>query len=84
MDVVSVDGYSEKHTFHFDRIFGFDATQEQVYTAVAKPVVDGLFEGYNGTIFAYGQVKGSPRPGWCGVVWCGVGGGLQARWLSLP
>lgn len=55
VDVVSVDGYSDRHTFHFDRIFGFDSAQEQVYNTVAKPVVDGLFEGYNGTIIAYGQ-----------------------------
>ncbi len=56
VDVVSAEGYADRHTFHFDRIFGFDATQEQVYNTVAKPVVDGLFEGYNGTIIAYGQV----------------------------
>ena len=56
VDVVSTEGYGDRHTFHFDKIFGFDSSQEQVYDAVAKPVVDGLFEGYNGTIFAYGQV----------------------------
>ena len=29
--------------------------QERVFNEVAKDVVDGYFEGYNGTIFAYGQ-----------------------------
>ena len=29
--------------------------QERVFNEVAKDVVDGCFEGYNGTIFAYGQ-----------------------------
>ena len=29
----------------------------QVYEAVGKGVVEGLFEGYNGTIFAYGQIR---------------------------
>ena len=29
--------------------------QETVFDLVAKNVVDGCFEGYNGTIFAYGQ-----------------------------
>ena len=64
VDVVSTEGYGDRHTFHFDKIFGFDSSQEQVYDAVAKPVVDGLFEGYNGTIFAYGQVgaAGGARP----------------------
>ena len=65
VDVVSVDGYSDRHTFHFDRIFGFDSAQEQVYNTVAKPVVDGLFEGYNGTIIAYGQVRPCFIAGYC-------------------
>ena len=29
--------------------------QETVFNEVAKDVVDGCFEGYNGTIFAYCQ-----------------------------
>ena len=29
--------------------------QERVFNEVAKDVVDGCFDGYNGTIFAYGQ-----------------------------
>ena len=29
--------------------------QERVFDEVAKDVVDGAFDGYNGTIFAYGQ-----------------------------
>lgn len=28
--------------------------QERVFEDVAKDVIDGCFEGYNGTIFAYG------------------------------
>ena len=29
--------------------------QERVFEEVARDVVDSCFEGYNGTIFAYGQ-----------------------------
>lgn len=29
--------------------------QETVFEKIAKDVIDGCFEGYNGTIFAYGQ-----------------------------
>ena len=29
--------------------------QETVFDSVAKDVIDGCFDGYNGTIFAYGQ-----------------------------
>jgi hypothetical protein len=51
-----VDGYGGRQSYHFDRIFGPDSMQADVYDVVGRPVVEGLFEGYNGTIFAYGQV----------------------------
>ena len=43
------------HNFAFDAIFGPDSRQVDVFTEVAAPVVNGVLEGYNGTIFAYGQ-----------------------------
>ena len=43
------------HKFTFDRIFGSEATQVDVFKEVAVPACDGIFNGYNGTIFAYGQ-----------------------------
>lgn len=57
MDISSKDAFAETQTFHFDRVFGFDTTQAELYEHVAKPVVEGLFEGYNGTVFAYGQTS---------------------------
>ncbi|XP_005105009.1 kinesin-like protein KIF3A isoform X4 [Aplysia californica] len=42
-------------TFTFDIVFGPDCKQLDVYNKVARPVVDCVLEGYNGTIFAYGQ-----------------------------
>uniref|UniRef100_H2ZQE8 Kinesin-like protein n=1 Tax=Ciona savignyi TaxID=51511 RepID=H2ZQE8_CIOSA len=44
-------------TFTFDRVFGPASTQEQVYVAGARPIVKDVLEGYNGTIFAYGQTS---------------------------
>lgn len=41
--------------FSFDFCFPEDCTQEEVYNATALPIVNGVLEGYNGTIFAYGQ-----------------------------
>ncbi|CAK0902541.1 unnamed protein product, partial [Prorocentrum cordatum] len=44
-----------------DRAFGFDqvlrpeASQAEVYDAVAARIVNGVLEGYNGAILAYGQ-----------------------------
>lgn len=42
--------------FKFDKVFDFDASQEEIFDTV-KDVVDGTLDGYNGTIFAYGQVQ---------------------------
>ncbi|CAM9173986.1 unnamed protein product [Scytosiphon promiscuus] len=41
----------------YDRVFDPSATQQQVFDYVAKPLVSDLFDGYNGTIFAYGQTS---------------------------
>ena len=42
-------------TFQFDYVYPMDSTQRQVYDEVAFPIVDSIFQGYNGTVFAYGQ-----------------------------
>ncbi|XP_053322504.1 kinesin-1 heavy chain [Spea bombifrons] len=43
--------------YAFDRVFQSNASQEQVYNACAKAIVKDVLEGYNGTIFAYGQTS---------------------------
>ena len=43
------------HRFTFDDVFDIDSNQEEVYTVSAKPAVNSVLEGYNSTIFAYGQ-----------------------------
>ncbi|XP_037086558.1 kinesin-like protein KIF3A [Pollicipes pollicipes] len=42
-------------TFTFDVAFGPDSKQFDIYNQVARPIVENVLEGYNGTIFAYGQ-----------------------------
>lgn len=42
-------------TFAFDTVFGPDSKQLDVYNLTARPIIDSVLEGYNGTIFAYGQ-----------------------------
>ncbi|XP_048086687.1 kinesin-like protein KIF3A isoform X1 [Alosa alosa] len=42
-------------TFTFDTVFGPESKQLDVYNLTARPIVDSVLEGYNGTIFAYGQ-----------------------------
>ena len=44
-----------KRTFWYDKAYGMDSTQEQVFQETAMPIVESVCQGYNGTIFAYGQ-----------------------------
>ncbi|XP_071802889.1 kinesin heavy chain-like isoform X2 [Asterias amurensis] len=52
-DTVSMGG----KVFVFDRVFRPISTQEEVYNKCAKAIVKDVLEGYNGTIFAYGQTS---------------------------
>ncbi len=42
--------------FTFDAVFGSNAEQKNIYDICAASVVESVLNGYNGTIFAYGQV----------------------------
>merc|ERR1719150_275842 len=42
-------------SFTFDGVYYTDSTTEQIYNEIAYPLVEGVLEGYNGTVFAYGQ-----------------------------
>ncbi|XP_030550484.1 kinesin-like protein KIN-UC isoform X2 [Rhodamnia argentea] len=42
-------------SYRFDEVFTDTASQRRVYEVVAKPVVESVLSGYNGTIMAYGQ-----------------------------
>lgn len=48
-------GYDTSKTFAFDAVFSENSTQRHIYDVCAAPVVQSVLEGYNGTIFAYGQ-----------------------------
>lgn len=41
--------------FNFDSVFDDSATQEQVYRSVVADVVEEALQGFNCTVFAYGQ-----------------------------
>ena len=43
------------HRFTFDEVFDKDTSQEEIFNISAKPAVSSVLEGYNSTIFAYGQ-----------------------------
>ena len=59
-DETSTIYYGERNTksekkWVYDYILPPDTTQEQMYEKVAKKTINDFTEGYNGTIFAYGQ-----------------------------
>lgn len=47
--------------FTYDHVFDIDTQQETIYRHCTERLIEGCFEGYNATIFAYGQV--GPRRG---------------------
>ena len=57
-------------TFTFDSVYDWNSTQIGIFDDAAKPIVNSVLEGYNGTIFAYGQtgtgkthtMEGRPEP----------------------
>ncbi|KAH8830217.1 P-loop containing nucleoside triphosphate hydrolase protein [Flagelloscypha sp. PMI_526] len=40
--------------FIFDKVFNHESRQQDVYDGTAQPLLKGLFDGYNATVFAYG------------------------------
>lgn len=50
-----VDNTKTHFKFKFDGILPMQVTQQDVFEQVAKPVIDDVLQGINGTIFAYGQ-----------------------------
>ncbi|KAL0598202.1 Kinesin-like protein KIF19 [Plecturocebus cupreus] len=45
---------SREKSYLFDVAFDFTATQEMVYQATTKSLIEGIISGYNATVFAYG------------------------------
>ncbi|KAI9095922.1 kinesin-like protein KIF6 [Phlyctochytrium arcticum] len=50
-----INNQRDTYEFMFDKVFDLQTQQEEIFDAVAKPVVRDVLDGYNGTIFAYGQ-----------------------------
>ncbi|GMH56001.1 hypothetical protein TrRE_jg7295, partial [Triparma retinervis] len=49
------DASEPPKNFTFDAVFSSKSTQRNIYDTCAAPIVKSALEGYNGTIFAYGQ-----------------------------
>ncbi|KAJ3373922.1 Kinesin-like protein kif3a [Allomyces arbusculus] len=48
-------GADPPKSFTFDSVFDANCKQLDVYNKTARPIVESVLEGYNGTIFAFGQ-----------------------------
>lgn len=53
--LVSVEKSNASYTL--DQVFDGESDTVSVYKALAAPVVQDVLEGYNGTVFAYGQTS---------------------------
>ncbi|ORX62146.1 kinesin heavy chain [Hesseltinella vesiculosa] len=52
---VVINGKEAQQTFAYDKVFGMDTLQKDVFEYSIKPTVLDILSGYNGTIFCYGQ-----------------------------
>ncbi|GMI36232.1 hypothetical protein TrRE_jg76, partial [Triparma retinervis] len=46
---------NKRREFMFDHCFDPSTSQEVVFDVIARPIVDDVLKGMNGTVFAYGQ-----------------------------
>ena len=47
-------GRSREQQYAFDHVFNQVTSQEEVYKNTAEVLIQGVIEGYNATVFAYG------------------------------
>lgn len=64
-------------TFAFDKVFGPTSQQQDLYEQAVSPIVNEVLEGYNCTIFAYGQTG-------TGKTYTMEGGGKKAKNGEFP
>ncbi|MEW5311561.1 MAG: hypothetical protein WDW38_003270 [Sanguina aurantia] len=70
------DASEPPKTFTFDAVYDWNTEQLGLYDFTARPIVNSVIEGYNGTIFAYGQtgtgkthtMEGAPTPELQGII----------------
>ncbi|KAK0715026.1 P-loop containing nucleoside triphosphate hydrolase protein [Lasiosphaeris hirsuta] len=54
-DTCTIDSKEAQGSFTFDRVFDMGCKQSDIFDFSIKPTVDDILNGYNGTVFAYGQ-----------------------------
>lgn len=54
-NIITLDTKMEAKPFCFDYVAGDKATQEEIFEKAGRPFADACLQGYNATVFAYGQ-----------------------------
>ena len=57
LKIISQYEYGDPLKFGFDYIFDMHSRQADVYNISARPIVEAVMQGFNGTVFAYGQTS---------------------------
>ncbi|KAG0166018.1 hypothetical protein DFQ28_008055 [Apophysomyces sp. BC1034] len=52
---LSLKGKEANQNYSFDKVFGMETKQQEIFEYSIKSIVDDVVAGYNGTVFAYGQ-----------------------------
>ena len=55
--ILKSQGEYNSYNFTLDRIFNSNESQQTIYEIAAKPIIESVLEGFNGTIFAFGQTS---------------------------
>ena len=57
MGINAKTGVQEPIPFAFDHVFDMQSQQIDIYNISVVPIIEGVLNGYNGTILAYGQTS---------------------------
>jgi hypothetical protein len=76
ISVLNPSNTKDLRSFSFDHTYDWKSTQELIFSQTAQPILESVMEGYNGTIFAYGQtgtgktftMEGVPTPELKGII----------------
>ena len=69
----------EPKQFTFDMTYGDESEQGEIYQESSAPIVANVLEGYNGTIFAYGQTGTGKTHTMTGIIGDDVQRGIMPR-----
>jgi kinesin family protein 5 len=57
IDGTKADGSQGQIKYNFDGIFDHKSSQADIFERSAKGIVEGVMQGFNGTVLAYGQTS---------------------------